>query len=508
MLSGDPAIGSEDLDNLLFGDVIVSSASAPKFVLNGKDVDIWSEEYKEYHSKSPVDYMREKILSLEKTNKTPFPEIVGKSREKELAIEGIFSGSPLLFKGRRGYGKTTFSKAIAKLLPDRILAIKGCKIYDDPTRPTCFSCKRKVLSANSVELAWMPRVWVRVPGDPMLTTRQLIGGISIQKIREGIDLDDPEVFVPGRALKANRGVGYFDELGAIPTALQTLLHELFEEGQVTTTEGDLVPFKISTLELASTNPANYRGTSPIKEPLLDRMEEIEIGPPETLEEEIEIARRNVYISRRFGQEPAIPDWHMKILSRTVRYGRDEHECAIAKKIQSEPSCRATIKLFDHLISKALRSGRQVPLLSDYGEDYQVVELGMSGRIELEYGAKEDKKQVIRSLFQEAFKKTLKDIYDKIPASDFDVFYNSVIGLGKTSDDGSFISINQDLVPKLRGSVEVLTVIESLLPDGVRDDETYLSAIEILLQAISMCSPKSVERQRDGYAIRRVTQNEA
>ncbi len=248
------------------------------YILDGREVDIWSEELSYYHSRSVADYVRDNLLKTE----DPFPEIVGKEREKELVKNALLSGSSILFRGRKGYGKTTFAKAIAKLLPDRILAIKGCKINDDPVNPVCFSCRKK-LESGVVELEWVKPRFVRICGDPMMTTRQLIGGISLQKIREGYDLDSPEVFSPGRILKANRGIAYVDELGAIPSALQTLLHELLEEKQVTTPEGDIVPMKIDVLFLASTNPANYRGVSDIKEPLLDRMEEIEIGPPEKLE---------------------------------------------------------------------------------------------------------------------------------------------------------------------------------------------------------------------------------
>ena len=322
-----------EIESVLYLDVEVTPGSGPGFTLEGEAIDIWTEPYSYYHSRSPVDYVRDRILDLEKKGLDPFPGIVGKAKEKELVKSALFSGSPILFRGEKGYGKTTFSKAIAKLLPEKILAVKSCKIHDDPSHPSCFACKHKVAHQEEVELTWVPTAWVRIPGDPMLTTRQLIGGISIQRIREGYDLDHPEVFIPGRAVKANRGVGYFDELGALPSSLQTLLHELFEERQVTTTEGDLVPFRIDALEIASTNPANYRGTSPIKEPLLDRMESIDIGPPETLEEEVEIGLRNMYVARGRNEALKIPIWHARILARLVRFARNEAECSTAKKIQ-------------------------------------------------------------------------------------------------------------------------------------------------------------------------------
>ena len=494
-----------DIDSLVFETVRLTHGNAPKLYLNREQVDIWQEPYSNYHSKSPVDYVRERITSTEKEGKDPFPDIVGKETEKELVKEGLFSGSPILLRGERGYGKTTFAKAIGKLLPERTLTLKGCKIYDDPIKPTCFSCKAKLTYQERVELIFTPRIWVRIPGDPMMTTRQLIGGISIQKIREGYDLDHPEVFIPGRALKANRGIGYFDELGAVPTSLQTLLHELFEENQVTTTEGDILPFKISTIELASTNPANYRGTSPIKEPLLDRMEAIEIGPPETLEEEIEIGKRNMYVKKVHDEDPKIPDWHLRILARAVRLGRDQKESEIAKKIQVAPSCRATIKLMDHIKSKAVRSGREVPLFIDYGKDFEIAALALAGRIEVEYGVKESKKEIVNALIEEAIRRTAKEVYDKIPTEDFEGFYSDVFAIASRVNGDKFLNLERSQVQKLKQSKAANAMVKVIAGDV--DDETYLAAIEIIIHSIAVCTPRYAARKDGGYILREMEESE-
>lgn len=488
--------------------MVIKESNAPKFMLYGEEVDLWSSEYLPYHSKTPTEYVIEKILESEKAEVDIFPGVVGKYREKELVKNALLSGSPILLKGRRGYGKTTLSKAIAELLPKKILAVKGCKIYDDPTRPVCFSCKRKLLEENTVELAWVPRIWVRIPGDPMMTTRQLVGGISIQKIREGYDLDHPEVFVPGRALKANRGVGYFDELGALPSAMQTLLHELFEEHQVTTLEGDIVPFKVSTLELASTNPANYRGTNPIKEPLLDRMEEIEIGPPETLEEEIEIGIRNMFYRKWRDEEPPIPRWHREIVARIVRYARDKERFEFTRRIESEPSCRATIKLFDHLQSKALRSGRRVPLLSDYGENLEIVKLALMGRIEVEFNLSERKGEIVERLFEEAKKQTCRQIYNSLPGDRFAEFYEALRAVGVEVDGRKVLTIELGIVSKLRSQTIVNDYAEFVAGVKQFSDELYLSTIEIILEAMVTCTPRFVERKGKSYYLGELASDEA
>ncbi len=380
------------------------------YLLNGREVDIWSEGLSYYHSRSIVEYIRENLLKLEERGVDPFSEIVGKEREKELVKNALLSGSSVLFRGRKGYGKTTFAKAIAKLLPEKILAIKGCKINDDPVNPVCFSCRKK-LEEGVVELEWVRPRFVRICGDPMMTTRQLIGGISLQKIREGYDLDSPEVFTPGRILKANRGIAYVDELGAIPSPLQTLLHELLEEKQVTTPEGDIVPMKIDLVFLASTNPANYRGVSDVKEPLLDRMEEVEIGPPERVEEEIEIAMRNA--DRWLRESVIMPEWHARTLAKAVMLARG-NEIRLPGRVEVEPSCRATIKVFDHVMASALRRGHGAVMLSDYGlgdHDFSNVELALKGRMRLDYTS--DFGEVVRALVNGALEIVCSEYFSRM-----------------------------------------------------------------------------------------------
>lgn len=460
----------------IFGEVRVKPSNAPKFILNGEEVDIWSENLAYYHSRSISEYIRENLLSYEAKGIDPFSEIVGKAVEKEMVKTALMSGSNILFKGKKGYGKTTFSKSILKLLPEKLLAIKGCKIHDDPTHPVCFSCKKKVLEEEKIELVFIPRKWIRIPGDPMMTTRQLIGGISIQKIKEGYDLDHPEVFTPGRVLKAHRGIAYFDELGSIPSALQTLLHELFEERQITTPEGDIVPMKIDTLVISSTNPANYKGVSDIKEPLLDRMEQIDIGPPETAEEEIEIGLRNM--SLKTG--PIIPDWHLRILANTVRCMRNKN-CRYANRIEVEPSCRATIKLFDHVRASAMRKRHEAVMLADYGEKFEVVKLALKSRFEVDYETEVSKDDIISEILNDSIDSVCGSIYSLIPRNVFGEIIEEIT--------------RQKIVNVYNGNGTLKTFASSLC----KRREELNSAVEITLEAIARCSGL-VERCSDGIYV--------
>ncbi|MCS7144089.1 MAG: AAA family ATPase [Archaeoglobaceae archaeon] len=460
----------------IFEEVKVKQSNAPRFIINGKEVDIWSETLSYYHSKSISDYIRENLMRYESKGADPFSEIVGKAVEKEMVKTALMSGSNILFKGKKGYGKTTFSKSISKLLPDKILAIKGCKIHDDPTQPVCFSCKKKVLEAEEVELNFIPRKWIRIPGDPMMTTRQLVGGISIQKIKEGYDLDHPEVFTPGRVLKAHRGIAYFDELGSIPSALQTLLHELFEERQITTPEGDIVPIKLDTLVIASTNPANYKGVSDIKEPLLDRMEQIDIGPPETTEEEIEIGLKNM--SLKYGS--IIPEWHLRILANAVRCMRSK-TCRYANRIEVEPSCRATIKLFDHVRASATRRGHEAVMLSDYGEKFEVIKLALKSRFEVDYESEVSKDEIVEGVLNDSIDNVCSSIYSLIPR---DIFGDIVEEIARQ---------------KVVNAYKIDGTLRSFASSLCSKKEELKSAVEITMESIARCSG-IIERNGDGIYV--------
>ncbi len=450
----------------IFEEVRITERNAPKFILNGEEVDIWSEEYINYHSKSVSDYIREKLMEYERRGEDPFSEIVGKKLEKEMVKTALMSGSNILFKGKKGYGKTTFSKSISKLLPDKILAIKGCRIHDDPTRPVCFSCKKKLLEEDEVELTFVPKKWIRISGDPMMTTRQLIGGISLQKIKEGFELDHPEVFTPGRVLKAHRGIAYFDELGSIPSALQTLLHELLEERQITTPEGDIVPIKIDTLVIASTNPANYRGVSDIKEPLLDRMEQIDIGPPDTIEEEIAIGLKNMKLDG-----DVIPEWHLKIVAGTVRCMRSK-SCRHSARIEVEPSCRATIKAFDHLAASAMMAGREAVMFADYGERYSNIKLALKSRFEVDYEDELSKDEIVEEVVNDSIDTVCGEIYAAIPRSIFGGMMEELSAMGEI-----------DVYDGLEESRNLWAFLSSIC----RKEGEIRSGLEITLEAIARCT---------------------
>jgi magnesium chelatase subunit I len=206
---------------------------------------------------------------------------------------------------------------------------------------------------------------------------------------------------------------------------------------------------------------------------MDRVEEIPIGPPSTLAEEIKIGLMN--ISLKSGA--ILPIWHLKILARTVRYARKKEECRIASRIELEPSCRATIKLFDHLRASAIRNGHKAAMFGDYGERYEVVKLGMRSRMELDYDEGTTKDEIIEKLVEEAINRTCSEIYTTIPREEF----------GSLMEDIALISNEEPInVEENRNLKDYTHLWKTLLLLSKTPDEIN-SALEILLESIQRCT---------------------
>jgi|Deesub1362A_J573_1020465.scaffolds.fasta_scaffold01653_1 magnesium chelatase subunit I len=59
------------MDDYIFEEVKIKKTSSPDFILNNKEIDIWSEGYIEFHSKSIIEYIRDVLLEFEKKDIDP-----------------------------------------------------------------------------------------------------------------------------------------------------------------------------------------------------------------------------------------------------------------------------------------------------------------------------------------------------------------------------------------------------------------------------------------------------
>ena len=138
----------------------------------------------------------------------------------------------------------------------------------------------------------------------------------------------------------------------------------------------------------------------------------------------------------------------------------------------------------------------------------MVELALAGRLEIEFGVKQSKREIIQELVTESLRRTCKEFYDRIPPATFEGFFKALMAEGVRVDGEAFLPISRESAERIRGSPEVLSVLSKAVGDGMADPESLLSALEIMVHSMSLCLPKYVEKRAQGYVLKEVVPSEA
>jgi magnesium chelatase subunit I len=289
-----------------------------------------------------TEQLRKVFLSKE----SPLGDIIGQEQAKQQIKSALIMGRHIVILGPPGIGKTTMAKSIAKLLPS--IKVNDCGYNCLPDNPVCPSCRQKKEKQKTIELSGESR-FIRVQGSPDLTAEDIIGDIDPVKAMKFGPLS-PEAFTPGKILKANNGILFFDELNRCPEKLQNALLEVLEEGKATVGSYD-VDFEASFLFIGTMNPSDSN-TEKLSDVLLDRFDIIYMHYPETddIERQIVLAK-----GTKVAEMPASL---LTIIIKFVRLLRED------SKLEKVPSVRATLGLYERAQANALLAGRKKVEFSD------------------------------------------------------------------------------------------------------------------------------------------------
>ncbi len=348
----------------------------------------------EYQPLSVVYQLRWSILQKVKKGEDPLPDIQGREKAKQDVLRALLSGAHAYLVSEEGTGKTRLARSLTKLLP-QVPAIRGCPYHDDPLWPKDLLCARCRASKDpqkeyGVEFIPGRSRFSRIQGNEYTNEAKLLGLKDIQAIARGMSPSDPKVFTGTGILRANRGILFIDELPAIRTKVQVLLHPVLEEKKAILEEYNWEHL-LDLVLIATGNPLGFSHVNEVPRPLLDRLELIYMDLPEEETEREIMLKEKFTINEHHSQlgeeadtltyptleeverKVAAPWWIIDLINAAVRESRT------CPWLEKKASIRATTKAIDHTYASVELMNRSVANLRDVA---QGLKLALRSRVGL------------------------------------------------------------------------------------------------------------------------------
>jgi magnesium chelatase subunit I len=365
-----------------------------------------------YRIRSVKDEMRSNLVRKLRAGEKLFPGIVGYDESVVPQItNAILSRHNLILLGLRGQAKSRIIRQLTDLLDERIPAIAGSEVNDDPFHPISAYGRQAIeIDGDSTPITWIERDarFVEKLATPDVTIADIIGDVDPIKAAKGGHLLSDELTIHyGLLPRANRGIFAINELPDLAGKIQVGLFNIMQEGDVQI-KGYPVRLPLDVMLVFSANPEDYTARGKIITPLKDRIgAEISTHYPTELQLGVEITKQEAWTMRRDLEafNLYIPDFIRDTIEQIAFEARDDQR--IDKR--SGVSQRLPITVMESVISNAERRAllteeeEIVPRISDI---YAALP-SITGKMELEYegeqiGANKIAKDLIKRAAGEIF----------------------------------------------------------------------------------------------------------
>jgi magnesium chelatase subunit I len=402
-------------------------------------------------------------------------------------INAIMCGHNMIILGERGQGKSRIIRGLMDLFDEYIPALAGCPIHDNPYKPVCADCKRKIaINGNDLTIDWIPRDrrLVEKLATSDVSTADLIGEVDPIKISEGRTLDDETSIHFGLVPRANRGIFAINELPDLAEKIQVALFNVMEERDFQI-KGFPVRLPLDVLVVASANPEDYTSRGRIITPLKDRFDaQIKTHYPKARSIEIEIMEQEARHIPLDGLNANVPVFIKEILAEMTLQARNSPDISQ----HSGVSCRATIRSYEAIMGSALRrclelgEKKVVPRITDIEATFPAI----AGKLELEYGGKDRKEgEVVEELARRATKVVFDEQFKTDELSSIISSVNNGIGavVSQSIPSTEYLDGLKN-IPGLREAVESLVNVEC--------HAEAASAIEFILEGLHLSNKLNKE----------------
>jgi magnesium chelatase subunit I len=447
--------------------------------------------------RSVKNEVRDNLITKLGEGEALFPGIIGfDDTVIPQLVNAMLSRHNFILLGLRGQAKSRILRALASLLDEHLPVVSGCEINDDPVRPICASCRRRIAAeGDATPVSWLPRDarFVEKLATPDVTIADMVGDIDpIKAARSGLQLSDELTIHYGLLPRANRGIFAINELPDLAGKIQVGLFNILQEGDVQI-KGYPVRLPLDLLMVFTANPEDYTARGKIITPLKDRIgSEIRTHYPATRQHALAITAQEAWLDRaRDGQTIDVPDYVRDVVEEIASQARAD------RKIdrRSGVSQRLAITCLENVLSNAERralANREQPVVARVTDVYAALP-SITGKFELEYegelrGADNVARDLIRTAVANIFAERFELVDTRRVIEWFDLG-----GTLQTADTASA----KDLLAQARGVQGLLELAEHVKVEAKAPEPALASAVDFILEGLY--AQKKISRSEDrGY----------
>nr|PZN89022.1 MAG: magnesium chelatase [Acidobacteriota bacterium] len=445
-------------------------------------------------SDSVKDEIRRNLIAALRSGRPLFPGIVGyDDTVVPQVVNALLSRHNFILLGLRGQAKTRLLRSLTSLLDSEIPVVAGCELHDDPLRPLCADCRRRVAEeGGDLAIDWLPREarYVEKLATPDVTIADLIGDVDpIKAARAGRELGDELTMHYGLLPRANRGIFAVNELPDLASKVQVGLFNILQEGDVQI-KGYPVRLALDVLLVFSANPEDYTARGKIITPLKDRIgSEIRTHYPRTRHEAMAITAQEAWTDRDAGLPVSVPTFVREVVEQLAFHARgDQHVDR-----RSGVSQRLPITTLENVVSNAERRALlhgEAEIVPRVGDIYAALP-AVTGKIELEYeGELKGAETVARELVRQAIATVFDGVALTIDTQAIVDWFNGggELSLSDTTSADALLELAAE-VPGLLDAAEAIGVAPSAT------SAARAAAVDFLLEGL--CALKRISRSEEG-----------